>query len=365
MTMKLLTILLAVGTASGFTFPNVYNIPRIILSKRYLSDGNPPPFSSWSSPSSTKPITTSSPSNDYDAKRNDITSASTSSFGSSTEYGNDPMAKLFSSQVASVREILQNIPDLTLKPSLSWSEGSVMINGHAATLAAYDAPGSSNVAWLADLYVHGKISSLTIFNGPLTDVPHILSRCILDEQSQMLHLSIDIRPRAYGAYETKDSITGNYPGPEELGRKAFEYSAARNEFFAYSGIDSLKSLLDPSQFENAVPGPAKTGYDILTGGPIALNVCMPITLSNVQKIAAVRECVASAWCTWVTKESQQHMHRPGAPVNTQYVYDSKFRQNAYLALLATYTQCFGNADGAKLAAAESGPLDEAYVGGGS
>jgi hypothetical protein len=62
---------------------------------------------------------------------------------------------------------------------------------------------------------------------------------------------------------------------------------------------------------------------------------------------------------------QSHNHRPGAPVNTQYVYDTKFKINAYEALLPVYTKLFGQADGAKLAAAESGPLDEAYVGGGS
>jgi hypothetical protein len=60
-----------------------------------------------------------------------------------------------------------------------------------------------------------------------------------------------------------------------------------------------------------------------------------------------------------------HAHRPSAPVNTQYVYDSKFRQNAYMAVLPYYSGRFGATDGAKLAAAESGPLDEGYVGGGS
>ena len=41
------------------------------------------------------------------------------------------------------------------------------------------------------------------------------------------------------------------------------------------------------------------------------------------------------------------------------------KQNCYGALLDTYTDFFGQADGATLAAADSGPLDEAYVGGGS
>ncbi len=41
------------------------------------------------------------------------------------------------------------------------------------------------------------------------------------------------------------------------------------------------------------------------------------------------------------------------------------KQNCYGALLDTYVGYFGQADGEKLAAADSGPLDEAYVGGGS
>ena len=358
MILRLFVITLqAFGTVSAFTCLQV-SLHRTITTERYLSDGNPPPFSSWGTASPVSPPLASPIPTTY------------TPVGTSTPSGsgsNDPLAALLSSQSATMREILEGIPDLAQKSALSWNEGNsdVDINGRPAVLAAYDAPGSSNVAWLADLYIPGKLSSLTIFNGPLTDVPHILSRCYVDDTVQTLHLTIDVRPRAYGAYETRNPATGAYPGPEELGRKAFEYSAARNDFFAYSGIDSLQSLLNPSQFDNAVPGPPPNEYDVLTGGPIALNICMPFTPSNIRKIAAIRECVAGAWCTWVTKESQQHMHRPGAPVNTQYVYDSKFRQNAYLALFATYTQLFGTVDGAKLAAAESGPLDEAYVGGGS
>lgn len=59
------------------------------------------------------------------------------------------------------------------------------------------------------------------------------------------------------------------------------------------------------------------------------------------------------------------MTRPGAPVNAQYVYDTKFRQNAYGALLEEYSALFGPDHGKLLAVADSGPLDEAYVGGAS
>ena len=52
-------------------------------------------------------------------------------------------------------------------------------------------------------------------------------------------------------------------------------------------------------------------------------------------------------------------------MNTQYVYDSKYKLNAYSALLPYYQEIYGTDDGAKLAAANLGLLDEVYVGGGS
>ena len=43
----------------------------------------------------------------------------------------------------------------------------------------------------------------------------------------------------------------------------------------------------------------------------------------------------------------------------------QYKINAYGALLDVYCGWYGQADGAQLAAVDSGPLDEAYVGGGS
>ena len=47
-----------------------------------------------------------------------------------------------------------------------------------------------------------------------------------------------------------------------------------------------------------------------------------------------------------------------------YDRDTKVRQAAYGGLLAKYTARFGD-DGKGLAAADAGPMDEAYVGGAS
>ncbi len=45
---------------------------------------------------------------------------------------------------------------------------------------------------------------------------------------------------------------------------------------------------------------------------------------------------------------------PGGPVNSLYVYDSKYKINAYGALLDAYVRLVGRADGERLAAADSG-----------
>lgn len=134
------------------------------------------------------------------------------------------------------------------------------------------------------------------------------------------------------------------------------------DFFYKYGTDVVKDLLDPSQFENAIPLPALSDMEGLTSGPLALNLRMPMTDANIETVARVRDTLARTWLDWSLNAEQ---HRPGAPVNTQYVYDTKFRQNCYGALLPAYSQLFGPQEGQVVTMGESGPLDEAYVGGGS
>jgi len=331
-------------------------------------DGNPPPFGNWAVPA---PAAAPAPAADPYANwgqpaaspvvapqtQEPVMTSVQPPMQPSAAGGNDAIATLQASQDAVVASIQASMA-LTPKPELSLSN-EPLSSGATVTLQAWDAPGAPNVAWLASTYLPQQVSSLTIFNGPLTDVPHILSRCV--NTGNALELAVDVRPRAYGAYEMVDA-QGNYPGPEELGRQAFEYSGARNDFFGKFGTDALKSAMDPAQFEGATPlSPSE--LDLKTGGPLGLYLSMPNTPANIQAIANVRQAVANAWLTWA--QETDHNHRPGAPVNTQYVYDSKFRQECYSALLPYYSQQLGGADGAKLAAAESGPLDEGYVGGGS
>jgi hypothetical protein len=272
----------------------------------------------------------------------------------------EAIAALDSSQAISVNKIVSSIPDLECKPDLSWSDASV--NGNSANLDGRDAPGPANIAWLANLIVANKMSSLTVFNGPLTDVPHLLSRCIVNDDNTM-SFALDFRPRANGAYEMKDAA-GNYPGPHILGREAFTYSGNRKEYEGKFGTPEVEAFFQSAlaSFEGAVVDPNLNEFEQLTSGPLLLKVTMSLTDGNVAAVAAVREKAADYWLTWALEDV--HAHRPGAPINSQYVYDTKYRQNAYAALLPIYNAAFG-ADGASLTAAESGPLDEGYVGGGS
>ena len=80
-------------------------------------------------------------------------------------------------------------------------------------------------------------------------------------------------------------------------------------------------------------------------------------------ILSSREKATVIWMGWALDPS--HRHRPGGPVNSQYVYDSKYKINVYGALLDSCVRLFGRSDGERLAAADSGPIDEAYIRGGS
>lgn len=278
----------------------------------------------------------------------------------------DAIFTLDASQSALVNTISATISDLESKPDFSWTDSNgIKIQGCSTRLDAYDAPGPSNIAWLSSLYVESKVSSLVIYNGPLTDVPHLVSKCITVDDGKSLIFTLDFRPRSYGAYEMRRT-DGSYPGPDELGRKSFEYSGARNEFDSKFGTQEVKEFLEStlSSLESAEPcDPNPSELDLLTRGPLYLKLKLPNTSANVHTIVAARESVVNFWLLWA--QDPQNEHRPGAPVNTQYVYDTKYKQNAYGALLAEYTELFGDAEGQQLTIGEAGPLDEAYVGGGS
>eukprot|EP00614_Pseudopedinella_elastica_P030551 CAMPEP_0172615414 /NCGR_PEP_ID=MMETSP1068-20121228/58909_1 /TAXON_ID=35684 /ORGANISM="Pseudopedinella elastica, Strain CCMP716" /LENGTH=315 /DNA_ID=CAMNT_0013420541 /DNA_START=65 /DNA_END=1012 /DNA_ORIENTATION=+ len=278
----------------------------------------------------------------------------------------DAWAAISASQADTVAKLRAALP-VSDKPDQSWPAGSgATIAGSAATLEAMDAPGPPNVAWVSALNVEGKVCSLTVLNGPLTSVPHFCSRCVIDGDQNTLSLFLDWRPRADGMYGARKP-DGSYPGPEELGRAAFEFSGNRAEMERKFYTPELESFVSASvaSFEGAQPPAAPPSSDDAdTRGPLAVDVTMPLTDGNVAAVVRARAQAFESWLGWQL-DREAHLHRPGAPVNSQYVFDTPVKQKMYTALLGKFTALFGDADGAKLAAADSGPLDEAYVGGAS
>jgi hypothetical protein len=119
------------------------------------------------------------------------------------------------SQSAILSNIASSILDLARKPNLSYDASS----GHVVTLDVRDAPGPANIAWISSLNIDDALSSLAIYNVPLTDVPHLISRCAVVRES--MHFFLDFHPRAYGAYDLRNADR-TYPDPVTLGRKSFE-----------------------------------------------------------------------------------------------------------------------------------------------
>jgi hypothetical protein len=235
-----------------------------------------------------------------------IPQSSSSSWSSLRATAVDAIASLASSQAATVQKFAAAIPDLEIKPDFCWN--GEPLAGSTASLDCRDAPGPANVAWLSALSVDSKLVSLTIFNGPLTDVPHLVSRCVMVNDGTM-RLTIDVRPRAYGAYEMKRD-DGSYPGPDELGRQAFEYSGNRMDFEKKFGNDEMRAFLSglTSSLEGAVPyQPSASELDKLTRGPLYMCLEMPVTDGNVAAVVAAREKIADYWLAW--NQDPAHDHR--------------------------------------------------------
>jgi hypothetical protein len=343
---------------------------RATSRSRLFGDGNPPSFAEYyaarQQQQQQSPPSASPPPPPQQQQQQTAPTAGAGFYSSNSNDNDDGRAVMADLQAAQRQDIMglvkSRLSDLVIRPQLS----NDMVQG-------YDAPGSgANIAWLADVMIPNRLVSITVFHGPLTDVPHIVDRVILSSP-QFLTWTVDVRPRAYGAYETLDRTTGLYPGPETLGRKAFEYAGNRKQFTTKFGNTIQPLLTDWSQeFAGAVVLPPRNDIGeaaVLTTGPLAVTVQMPATASNGRALARRRRALHETWLNWTTNERELHAHRPGAPINAQYVYDAKYRQNAYLAMLEEYGRFLSpshDADQVKaLVIAESGPLDEAYVGGGS
>jgi len=235
---------------------------------------------------------------------------------------------------------------------------SFTIGDAQGTLQAFEAAGKDNVAWCSSLNIAGSsqcLSSLTLWCGPLADVPHLCARTSVTDSS--VDLFVDFRPRAYGAYETKGP-DGGYGEPET--REWFTWKGVRDEnaerFFtpeAEAWAASIRS--------RGSPKPPATGDDALYRGPLTIDVSLPAGDESVALAAKACEEAASMWLGWMDTTEPLPA---GMRVTSTYAYDTKMRAQMFGVMVGYYSALYGD-QGRALAAADAGPLDEAYVGGAS
>jgi len=104
----------------------------------------------------------------------------------------------------------------------------------------------------------------------------------------------------------------------------------------------------------------------ISASPMLIDLRLPCSEAAATAAAAACTAAVDRWLGWM--EGAEEMGR-GLPAGMRqtatYTRDTKVRANHFGFLLSKYMALYGDADGKELAAADAGPLDEAYVGGGS
>lgn len=235
-------------------------------------------------------------------------------------------------------------------------------SGCSGSIASFERPGKeANVAWCSGLSVTGPVcrASITAWCGPLTDVPHLTAASGVSNGG--VDLLIDFKVRADCGYLP----SGVYEEPAS--REAFMQGSNRKDFaeafFTDNVVEWRESLL-------ALPGAESStlsAEEMATLGSSPLRICLRLPLTPDAAAAASAACdkAVDMWLGWMVGAVEgPRALGAGAKQTQTYARDTKLRANAYGELLSMYSVLFGE-DGKALAAADAGPLDEAYVGGAS
>lgn len=244
---------------------------------------------------------------------------------------------------------------------------SFTMAGSSGTIEAYEGPGAPNVAWCSGLQMKGGSvtrGSITAFCGPLTDVPHLVAQCGVSDGG--IDLYIDFRPRAESAYDPECATLDDYPEPTT--REAFAEGSNRKDFagaFFTADAEAAKAAL--LALPGATPNPiTKEQMTTISGGPLLVDLRLPLDDASAAAAAAACTAACERWLEWMlTAEDNKRGLPAGMRQTATYTRDTKVRQQHFGFLLGKYTALFGAAEGKDLTAADAGPLDEAYVGGGS
>jgi len=272
-------------------------------------------------------------------------------------------------QPSALKKVVDTL-QLTSKEDYPASLGfdSFTMAGSTGKVMSYEGPGTPNVAWCSGLEISGPElarGSVTAFCGPLTDVPHLVAACGVSDGG--IDLYIDWRPRAESGYDSACASLSDYPDPET--REAFAEGGNRKDFasaFYTEEAEAARTTL--LALDGATPAAALTKEQMATisAGPLLVDLRLPLT--DEAATAAADACAAAVerWLGWMTNAEEMKRSLPaGMRQTATYTRDTKVRANHFGFLIGKYTALVGSDDGKELAAADAGPLDEAYVGGGS
>jgi len=234
--------------------------------------------------------------------------------------------------------------------------------GTTGSVSSYELSGKeSNVAWCSGLLTAGPVcrGSVTAWCGPLTDVPHLTAASGVSADG--VDLLIDFKVRAECAYLP----SGEYEEPAS--REAFAQGSNRKDFaeaFFTDDVNAWRASL--LALDGAQDSPL-SAEEMARLGSSPVRVCLRLPLTPDAAAAANAACerAVDLWLGWMENSvTGPRALGAGAKQTATYARDTKLRANAYGELRARYTGLFG-AEGVDLAAADAGPLDEAYVGGAS
>lgn len=240
---------------------------------------------------------------------------------------------------------------------------SFTLEGSPGTIRSYEGVGAPNVAWCSGLQVEGARAGLTAFCGPLTDVPHLVVGVAV--AGGAIELYIDWRPRADAAYDPAFASLDDYPAPTD--RNMFAQGSNRKdlaEAFYTEDAQAWQAAILALGTPEAPLGADQTAA--ISAGPCLVDVKLPLTDANAAAASDACAAAVDRWLGWMTSAGEMGRELPaGAKQTATYTRDTKVRTQHFGFLLRRYTAAYGEAVGKDLASADAGPLDEAYVGGGS
>jgi hypothetical protein len=235
---------------------------------------------------------------------------------------------------SSLRKTLNDV--LGLKVALSGShEGN---KGWSVTTEWLDEVKGSKLTGVSSNILKstgsGDLScQLNAWMGPKYFVPHMLLS-IGENSNGKYCVHADYIPRGPNAFGSDDSYVGTYFGNEVLAWYENAYSLDGSTALPPSKSFGARMLRSPAQ--------------VAVGG---------LSLSDATSVA---ETHVKRWLQWVSEAKESEARQRGA-LNGR---DDKLRQFAFRAALNEATEKFGSDLARDVAAGMTGPVAEAYVGGG-